>query len=130
MSIVNNIDQLITLQENNISTRSQHMGINPQNFDLDNIFKNPSLNGTNRELLTALENLVNKNQLATKCDIPNSPYPGGSNVPRCIPQKQCMEQPVSLISGGNPGSVYNYSGVGSLLPKFAYTELYDPSYYS
>ena len=48
--------------------------------------------------------------------------------PSCIRDSTQLREPVPLLADGIPG-VNRYSGVGTMLPKFAYTEEYDPKYY-
>ena len=57
------------------------------------------------------------------CDIQNSPYPRDKYTPSCIPQKQCLNEPVPLHNyTGNPNE---YTGVGSILPRFSYKQEYE-----
>jgi len=128
--IVKHIEEMISIVNSGVHQKSIHMGIEPKNYDLDKIFKKPEMNSFGSTLLNKLDQLLEKDNKHLKCDIPNSPYPAPINPPRCVPQKQCMEQPVGIMFGGTPGSVVNYTGVGSMLPKFAYSELYDPQYYT
>ena len=128
--IVNSIEDSIHIINSGVHQKSIHSGINPKNYDLDDIFKKPEMNSFGSELIDKLDKLLNKDNQHLKCDIPNSPYPAQKQPPKCIPQTKCQDQPVGIIPGGTPGSVLNYTGVGSIMPKFAYTELYDPQYYN
>jgi hypothetical protein len=56
-------------------------------------------------------------------DVPNKP------PPKCIPQTKCLNQPVPILDHGVPANALEYYGVGSIMPKFSYGELYDPKYY-
>jgi len=49
--------------------------------------------------------------------------------PSCIRDSTQLREPVPLLADGIPSSIHKYSGVGTILPKFAYTEEYDPKYY-
>jgi hypothetical protein len=128
--IVNSIEDSIHIINSGVHQKSIHSGISPKNYDLDDIFKKPEMNNFGTELINKLDQLLNKDKQHLKCDIPNSPYPAVQRPPKCIPQTKCNDQPVGIINGGSPGSVLNYTGVGSIMPKFAYTELYDPQYYN
>ena len=105
------------------------MGLDPQNVDLNNIFNRPVDSEFGTSVLQKLNQLLEKDKQHHKCDLPNSPYPAPPTPPKCLPQTP-PNAPVAIIPGGNPGSVLNYTGVGSIMPKFAYTELYDPQYYN
>ena len=49
--------------------------------------------------------------------------------PACIPQEKCVNGPVPVFTTGAPADAVNYSGIGSILPKFEYKELYDKKCY-
>jgi hypothetical protein len=51
------------------------------------------------------------------------------NPPVCLNTGIQLNKPVELVSGGASGA-FQFQGVGTILPKFAYTEEYDPKYYS
>ena len=106
------------------------MGLDPEDVDLNKIFNRPIGTEFGGDVLQKLRDILRKEKNNVKCDIANSPYPSPPMPQKCIPQKNGPNQPVAIIPGGNPGSVLNYTGVGSIMPKFAYTELYDPQYYN
>ena len=64
-----------------------------------------------------------------QCDIQNSPYPENNRTPSCIPQNNCLNQPVAILDQGVPSGAWEYRGVGTILPKFSFTERYDPKFY-
>ncbi len=49
--------------------------------------------------------------------------------PSCIRDATQLVEPVALLSQGIPSNAYEFRGVGTILPKFAYTETYDPKFY-
>ena len=51
------------------------------------------------------------------------------NPPTCLRDNVQLKGPVSVPGKGNPSSVYEFRGVGTLLPKFAYKDAHDPKYY-
>jgi hypothetical protein len=51
------------------------------------------------------------------------------NPPVCLDTGVHLNKPVSLVSDGASGA-YQFQGVGTILPKFAYTEEYDAQFYS
>ena len=49
--------------------------------------------------------------------------------PSCIRDSTQLKEPVALLTDGIPSGAFRYDGVGTILPKFAYTEEYNPQYY-
>jgi len=49
--------------------------------------------------------------------------------PKCIPQDKCYNQPVPMYDSGAPANPLEYTGVGTILPKFSYVETHDPKFY-
>jgi len=49
--------------------------------------------------------------------------------PSCIRDSTQLVEPVALLAQGIPSNVHEFRGVGTILPKFAYTETYDPKFY-
>jgi len=47
----------------------------------------------------------------------------------CIKDRRFPKEPVEVLSSGTPAGAYEFSGVGTMLPKFAYTEVYNDKYY-
>ena len=47
----------------------------------------------------------------------------------CMPQKKCLDQPVPIFDKGIPHNALEYSGVGTILPKFRFSETYDANLY-
>ena len=45
----------------------------------------------------------------------------------CIPQERYPNGPVPLVE---PAQAYQFYGVGTMLPKFAYQEVYEPHHYT
>lgn len=49
--------------------------------------------------------------------------------PRCIPGSDCLDHPVGVFDQGSPANALDYTGVGSILPKFGYQEEYNKQFY-
>ena len=49
--------------------------------------------------------------------------------PSYIRDSTQLVEPVALLDKGIPSNAYEFRGVGTILPKFAYTETYDPKFY-
>ena len=49
--------------------------------------------------------------------------------PSCIRDSTQLVEPVAILDQGIPSNVHEFRGVGTILPKFAYTEVYDPKFY-
>ena len=49
--------------------------------------------------------------------------------PSCIRDSTQLIEPVAILDQGIPSNVHEFRGVGTILPKFAYTEVYDPKFY-
>ena len=49
--------------------------------------------------------------------------------PKCIPNQSCLSQPVPVFDKGLPSNALEYTGVGSILPKFGFDETYNSKYY-
>ena len=49
--------------------------------------------------------------------------------PSCLRDSTQINEPVAILDRGIPSNVHKFNGVGTVLPKFAYTEAYDPKYY-
>ena len=49
--------------------------------------------------------------------------------PSCIRDSTQLVEPVAILDRGIPPNVHEFHGGNSKLPKFAYTEVYDPKFY-
>ena len=47
----------------------------------------------------------------------------------CIKDRRFPREPVEVLASGTPAGAYEFHGVGTMLPKFAYTEVYNDKYY-
>ena len=80
--------------------------------------------GNNKEL----NDKIGKN-LGEKTYYPGYSYmpPSNWDVPQkrpdvCISQKKCLDHPVGIFDKGTPSDALEYYGVGSIMPKFTYTQ--------
>ena len=70
-----------------------------------------------------------KKNLGEKTYYPGYSYmpPSNWDVPQkrpdvCISQKKCMDHPVGVFDKGTPADALEYYGVGSIMPKFTYSQ--------
>ena len=49
---------------------------------------------------------------------------------KCIPQNKCLNQPVPTYNNNVFHNAYEYTGVGTILPKFNFSETYNVKDYS
>jgi hypothetical protein len=47
----------------------------------------------------------------------------------CLKDRRFPREPVEVLSQGTPAGAYEFQGVGTMLPKFAYTEVQNDNYY-
>ena len=47
----------------------------------------------------------------------------------CLKDRRFPREPVEVLAQGTPAGAYEFHGVGTMLPKFAYTEVYNDNYY-
>jgi hypothetical protein len=47
----------------------------------------------------------------------------------CLKDRRFPREPVEVLSQGTPAGAYEFQGVGTMLPKFAYTEVHNDNYY-
>ena len=47
----------------------------------------------------------------------------------CLKDRRFPREPVEVLSSGTPAGAYEFQGIGTMLPKFAYTEVYNDKYY-
>ena len=47
----------------------------------------------------------------------------------CLKDRRFPKEPVEVLASGTPAGAYEFSGVGTMLPKFAHTEVYNDKYY-
>ena len=48
---------------------------------------------------------------------------------KCLQDRNFPKEPVEVLASGTPAGAYEFQGVGTMLPKFAYTEVYNDKYY-
>ena len=47
----------------------------------------------------------------------------------CLKDRRFPKEPVEVLASGTPSGAYEFQGIGTMLPKFAYTEVYNDKYY-
>ena len=59
-------------------------------------------------------------------------FPNSKQPPyqKCIPQNKCLNQPVPTYNNNVFHNAYEYTGVGTILPKFNFSETYNTKDYS
>ena len=48
---------------------------------------------------------------------------------KCLQDRNFPKEPVEVLASGAPAGAYEFQGIGTMLPKFAYTEVYNDKYY-
>ena len=51
------------------------------------------------------------------------------NERACLKDRRFPKEPVEVLASGTPAGAYEFHGVGTMMPKFAYTEVYSDKYY-
>ena len=117
----------------NLNKRDKDL-VQRQILDYDNYDKDPCLG--KKECNTDKINEKIKNNLMEKKFNPGFTFAppetwkyNRKTPPKCIPGSDCLDQPVGVFDQGSPANAMDYTGVGSIMPKFGYQEEYNKQFY-